>query len=326
MQKSNYPIPVTILTGFLGAGKTSLLNQLIRKNNDKRLVVLENEFGEVSIDSELVYKGDNELFEISSGCICCSMNGEFNEVLANLVKEFPVFDHLVVESTGIADPSAIAAAFIGDQIIQAHFKLDAVICLVDAQNLIEQMTEREEVRKQMAFADVIVINKIDLVNEGTLEKVETTVKNVNPYASIIKAKFGEQETVDLLNQDAYEARKVEQGFRFFPMNLQSKHEEVVSQAFVFDQPLDLLKFRHWLNVLLVIQGQSFYRVKGVLNFAGLDERHIVQSVMKNATYTLGSDWEPGMVRTSKIVFIGKNLRRDLLEKGLKNCYSDFTFV
>ncbi|POY35512.1 GTP-binding protein [Solitalea longa] len=326
MQNSHYPIPVTVLTGFLGAGKTSVLNQLIKQNRDKRLVVLENEFGDISIDSELVFKGDNELFEISSGCICCSMNGEFNETLAKLVQEFPVFDHLVVESTGIADPSAIAAAFVGDHIIQAHFKLNAVICLVDAQNLQEQLTEREEVTKQIAFSDVVVVNKVDLVDAQQLTLVEKAIKNINPYVQLITAKYGEQNTVDLLNLDAYEARKVEQGFRFLPINLQTSHEDVVSHAFVFDQPLDLLKFRHWLNVLLVIQGESFYRVKGVMNFAGLDERHIVQSVMKNATYTLGSDWEQGMVRTSKIVFIGKKLRRDLLEKGLKNCYSDFSFV
>lgn len=321
-----YPIPVTVLTGFLGAGKTSLLNNLIRKNADKKLVVLENEFGDVSIDSDLVFKGDNELFEISSGCICCSMSGEFNEVLAKLIKDVPVFDHLVVESTGIADPSAVAAAFIGDQIIQSHFRLDSVICLVDAQNIEVLLKEREEVRKQIAFSDVIVINKTDLVSEEQLQHVIEIVKKINGYAKVITTVNGEQNEVDLLNVEAYTTKKVEQGFRFFPVGQQTSHDEVVSQSFVFDHPLDLLKFRHWLNVLLVIQGQSFYRIKGVLNFAGLDERHIVQSVMNNATYTPGSDWEEGMVRTSKIVFIGKNLRRDLLEKGLKNCYSDFVFL
>ncbi|UKJ06652.1 CobW family GTP-binding protein [Solitalea lacus] len=321
-----YPVPVTILTGFLGAGKTSLLNQLIKQNMDKKLVVLENEFGDVSIDSELVFKGNNELFEISNGCICCSMSGEFNEVLAKLIQEIPVFDHLVVESTGIADPSSVAAAFVGDQIIQSHFKLDGVICLVDAQNVLSQLKEREEVRKQLAFSDVIVVNKVDLIDAEELMTVVATIKKINPYASLVNSLHGEQEELNLLSLSAYSPKKVEQGFRFFPMGMQIKHEEVVSQSFVFDQPLDLLKFRHWLNVLLVIQGQSFYRVKGVLNFAGLDERHIVQSVMNNASYTLGSDWEEGMVRTSKIVFIGKNLRRDLLEKGLKNCYADFSFV
>ncbi|MNH22189.1 putative GTP-binding protein YjiA [compost metagenome] len=231
-----------------------------------------------------------------------------------------------MESTGIADPSAVAAAFIGDQIIQSHLRLDAVICLVDAQNMEALLKEREEARKQIAFSDVIIINKTDLITEEQLTRVVEIVKKINNYAKIITAVKGEQDEVNLLNMEAYTTKMVEQGFKFFPIGQQVAHDEVVSQSFVFDHPLDLLKFRHWLNVLLVIQGQSFYRIKGVLNFAGLDERHIVQSVMNNATYTPGSDWEEGMVRTSKIVFIGKNLRRDLLEKGLKNCYSDFAFL
>src|SRR2546428_8853981 len=252
MSIDHQPIPVTILTGFLGAGKTTLLNHLIKQNPDTKIAILENEFGEIGIDSELVTSTGDDIFELSNGCICCSMNAEFGEVLQRLMQMDKKFDHLVIETTGIADPASVAAAFIGDNLIQSNFRLDSVICLVDAQHVNAMLKDREEGSKQIAFSDMIVINKADTVTEGQLQSISATIKKINPFADCVQAEFGEQSQFDLLNLGSYKVREVENKMRFVALNHENVHNEIVSHSFTFEQPFDLLKFMHWLNVLLMI--------------------------------------------------------------------------
>lgn len=355
-------IPVTILTGFLGAGKTTLLNYLIQQNPNTKFAIIENEFGDIPIDNELVVGADEGIFELSNGCICCTLNGELVETLGKLLQRADQFEHLIIETTGIAEPDGVAAAFVSEPAIQAHFKLDATICLVDAHHAAEILKEREEAKRQLTFADFIVINKASEVTPTALEQLKGILQQTNGFAEVTTCDHG-QVGRDLLHLNAYETLTVEERLASVQAaqhkahqhhHHEHKHEhdhghshnhdhhhhnhdhdcsgsdcshpshhhhhnDIITQSYVFDQPFDVLKFRHWLNVLLMIQGKHLYRVKGIIDFQYQDKRTIVQSVKKMCVFQSGADWQENEPRQSKLVFIGKHLRRDILEKQLKHC-------
>lgn len=331
--KSEKRIPVTILTGFLGAGKTTALNYLIKNNPTIKFAIIENEFGDIPIDNDLVVGADSGIFELSNGCICCSLNGELVDTLVNLVNSGQTFEHLIVETTGVAEPDGVAAAFVAEPAIQERFRLDATICIVDAHYGTESLQEHEEAKRQVTFADVLVINKASEVENNTLECLKQQLIVANPLASIVQCDQG-QLSSSLLDVQAYEHKKVEEKLQAYNQQLKHvctahcnhssdtkthQHSNIVTQSFVLDQPLDVLKFRHWLNVLLMIQGQQLYRVKGIVHFQYQDKKAIVQSVKKMCVFSSGESWIEGESRQSRLVFIGKNLRRDILEKQLQHC-------
>lgn len=319
-------IPVTILTGFLGAGKTTLLNKLIEKNPNTKFAVIENEFGEIGIDNELVLGADDGIFEMSNGCICCTLNDELIETLAKLLNGAYKFDHLLIETTGIAEPDAVAAAFVADPSVQEYFELNAVICLVDAHNIEDMLQEREEAKRQVTFSDFILINKMSEVSTEYLQKMIEILEKVNPLASMASCDYADTD-VDLLHLAAYNSVKVEDKLRAIHKphghshhdhhHHHEQHDDIISHSFIIDEPFDMLKLRHWLQVLLMLQGEGIYRIKGVLNVQWQDRKVIVQSVRKAHSFTLGGEWPEGMPRQSRIVFIGRNLRKDILEKNLK---------
>lgn len=330
-------IPVTILTGFLGAGKTTVLNHLISANPNTKFAIIENEFGEIGIDNELVVGADSGIFEMSNGCICCTLNGELVQTLVDLVNGEHEFDHLIVETTGIAEPDGVAAAFVAEPAIQSCFRLDATICLIDAHHAEDILKEREEAKRQVTFADYIVINKASEVSADYIKQLEGILKSANSFAEIAHCDYGKIST-DLLNLNAYEVHQVEKKLDEAHAQHEHHHDhehecndscpahkhehhhsDIVTQSFIIKAPLDVLKFRHWLNVLLMIQGKHLYRVKGIMNFQYQDRRAIVQSVKQMCVFTTGDDWVEGEERATKIVFIGKHLRRDILEKQLNNC-------
>ncbi|MDA9555128.1 GTP-binding protein [Pelobium sp.] len=321
-------VPVTILTGFLGAGKTTLLNHIINKNPDKKFAIIENEFGEINIDSELVVRTDENIFELSNGCICCSLNGDLFEVLNKLVTSKYNYDHLIIETTGIADPSAVAATFLTDYNIQTAFKLDAVICLVDAKNVLDILGIEEEANKQIAYADYIIFNKCNDVDAATLKEIESTIKKINPFASQSFVDFGKANANEILQLKAYDKEQVQFKLGYstnkqqniFGIQAEVKHQGIVSQSFIFEQSFDLIKLRHYLTVVLFIQGASFYRIKGILNIEGLSRKLIIQSVKGSPIFTDGDEWKADEKRETRIVFIGKNLKREILEKGMKQCF------
>ena len=320
-------VPVTILTGFLGAGKTTLLNHIIEKNPSTKFAIIENEFGEINIDSELVVKTDENIFELSNGCICCSLNGDLFDVLNKLVTGDYNYDHLIIETTGIADPSAVAATFLTDYNVQTAFKLDGTVCLIDAENVLEVIGNEEEAAKQVLFADYIIFNKSANVDKETLGAVGEKIKKINPFADYEFTDFAKVKTDDILYLKAYDKEKIAFRLGFankkktnvFNIPPEGKHGEIVSQSFVFTQSFDLLKLRHYFTVMLAIQGAWFYRIKGILNIEGLSRKLIIQSVKGSPVFTDGDEWLVGETRESKLVFIGKKLKRDILEKGLAQC-------
>lgn len=317
------PVPVTILTGFLGAGKTSLLNQLIANHPDKKFAIIENEFGEVPIDGDLVIGASDNIFELANGCICCSLNGELVETLEKLLDSDKVFGHLIIETTGMAEPDAVAAAFVSDPGIQSAFQLDGTICLVDAVSVQETLGEREEAVKQITFADHIVINKAQDVQEHYLAALQVQLQEMNPLAKISTANYGHTDA-DLLLLNAYEAGQLEHRIKVVVGDAHHHdhhhhHHDVTAHSFTFDRPFDLLAFIHWSKVLLMIQGKNIYRIKGILDVGKEVSKMVFQSVRTQSAFTRAGEWPEDEPRLSRIVIIGKALKREALEKALSSC-------
>ena len=322
MRKSK--IPVTIITGFLGAGKTTLLNNLIEDHPDKKFAIIENEFGDIPIDQELVVSADDNIFELSNGCICCSLNTELGELLARLMDERYDFNHLIIETTGIAEPDSIAAAFIGGN-KESTFYLDGTICLADAQHIEQNLRERGEAARQVSFADVILLNKIDLVDERGIENAKKVIKTENPGAPVYETSFGKIDR-DLLRLHAYDGRNLENTFLNPQFSLRPDdhkthhhHDDLAAHSFEISEPLIAEKFEHWVNMLLFLSGDQLYRIKGVLNLEGENRKIIFQSVRSSSKIELGSEWREGEVRKTMIVFIGQGIKRENIEKGLYGC-------
>lgn len=323
-------LPVTIITGFLGAGKTTFLNHLIASQADTRFAIIENEFGEIGIDQELVLSAGDGIFELSNGCICCTMSGELIETINKLLQRRGDFDHLLIETTGIAEPGEIAAAFVAHPEVSQHFRIDGIVCLVDALQVEDTLTDRDEARKQLTFANLILVNKTDQVPPEAIENRIQLLNSINPFAEIctaLKGDPGAAQTQRLLQLNAFQPAHLEN-----QLSVQSQHpvphshshshshaHDITTYSIVVDEPLDPLKFGHWANVLLKAQGERFYRIKGIVQYPFRDSRVVFQSVGKMHAFSQGSDWGPEEQRSSKLVFIGKDLRRDILEKAVRNC-------
>jgi len=314
MIKSN-KIPVTIITGFLGAGKTTLLNKLIANNPEKKFAIIENEFGDIPIDQELIVNAKDGIFEMANGCICCSLNVELGELLQKLASDKYSFNHLIIETTGIAEPDGIASAFIGSN-KETKFFLDGTICLADAHDIIKNLAERGEVHKQISFADVVLLNKYDLATKEQLQAAKKEIIKYNAEAPIYECSFGDIEK-DVLDLRAYNGNQLEN--KLLNPHHHHHHHDLVAHSFEFKEPLKTDKFEHWISMLLFLSGYQIYRIKGILNFENETHKIIFQSVRSNSKIEIGSSWQEGEVRKSKIVFIGNNVKRKPLDKGLKSC-------
>jgi G3E family GTPase len=318
-------IPVTIITGFLGAGKTTLLNYLIKEYPEKKFAVIENEFGEINIDSELIVSQDKNIFELSNGCICCVLNDDLVNLLYELLESKKEFNHLIIETTGMADPGAVALNFISDFGIQQKYRLDGVVTLADALNLKKQLEETEEAAKQLAIADLILLNKISSVGEEEKKEVEEIIKEINHTAVLYTCDYSAPKGVNLLNIKAFSAKFVlatdfedykppsimERGLK-----KEHKHTDITSVGIIMKGKLHPVIFDNWITLMLF--SSTLFRIKGVLNMDTFDKKFIFQAVGSQFVGELGPDWE-GEERINKMVFIGKNLNRKILEEGFAKC-------
>ncbi|MFL5121661.1 MAG: CobW family GTP-binding protein [Microvirga sp.] len=310
-------IPVTVLTGYLGAGKTTLLNRILTEPHGKRYAVIVNEFGEIGIDNDLVVGADEEVFEMNNGCICCTVRGDLIRIMDGLMKRKGKFDAIIVETTGLADPAPVAQTFFVDQDVSDAAKLDAVVTVADAKWLTDRLKDAPEAKNQIAFADVIILNKIDLVSADELEAVEERIRAINPYARIHRAKNCQVPIAEVLNRNAFDLdRIIELAPDFLEEGHHHHHDEDMQSVSVrHPGAVDPDKFMPWISDLTQREGPNILRCKGIVAFPGEPKRFVFQGVHMILDGDLQGTWKDGETRQSRVVFIGRNLDEDAIRAG-----------
>lgn len=312
-------IPVTILTGYLGAGKTTLLNRILTHEHGKKVAVIVNEFGEVGIDNQLVIDADEEIFEMNNGCICCTVRGDLIRIIGNLLKRRHKFDHLVIETTGLADPAPVVQTFFVDEDMREKLLLDAVVTVIDAKH-IQNHWEADEAQEQIAFADIILLNKTDLVTPEALETLEKRIRSMNGMAKLYRTQNTEIPMERLLGIKAFDLNHaLEIDPDFLSENAHEHDATVGSVAIVEPEPLDIDKLNNWLGYLLQTQGVDIFRLKGILNIAGAEERFVFQGVHMLFDGKRDRPWKATETRKSELVFIGRNLDKTQLQEDFRAC-------
>lgn len=323
MSTSRPQIPVTVLTGYLGAGKTTLLNRILSEHHGKKYAVVINEFGELGVDNDLVIDADEEVFEMNNGCICCTVRGDLIRIITGLMRRKGDLDGIIIETTGLADPAPVAQTFFMDEEVKSRTRLDAIVTVADARNLPARLADSHEAEEQIAFADVILLNKTDLVSAEELAAVEQRIRTLNPHARLHRTERAALPVNQVLGQGGFDlARILEVEPDFLLGDDDHEHDSAVtSVSFELDQPLDMQRFNAWVGDLLAKNGQDLLRTKGILNFDGQDERFAFQAVHMLADGDFIGPWKAGEPRRSKIVFIGRNLNRPVLRRGFESCSS-----
>jgi G3E family GTPase len=314
-------IPVTVLTGYLGAGKTTLLNRILSENHGRKYAVVINEFGELGVDNDLVVDTDEEVFEMNNGCICCTVRGDLIRIVNGLMKRRGKFDGIIIETTGLANPAPVAQTFFVDEGVRSKTRLDAIVTVVDAKNLGARLIDSAEAEAQIAFADVIVLNKTDLVTVEELTAVEGKIRKINRFAAIHRTERSAVDIAAVLDQGAFDLQRIlaEVQPDFLTETEHEHNDDINSMSFELSRPIDPEKFNAWIGQLLAEKGQDLLRTKGILHYAGEDRRFAFQAVHMIADGDFIGPWPAGEAPRSRLVFIGRNLNRPQLRRGFEGC-------
>lgn len=324
----NRTASIPVLTGFLGAGKTTLLNHVLTADHGEKIAVIVNEFGEVGIDNQLVVGADEEIFEMNNGCICCTVRGDLIRILGQLMaaklgngsRRKADFDRVLIETTGLADPAPVAQTFFVDQEIAAFYKLDAIVTVVDAKHAEQHLDEGHEAQEQVAFADVILLNKTDLVSDDELQKLEKRLRAMNPAAKLYRTQQSRIEIDRILGIGAFDLEKKLEIDPGFLEEEDHEHDDEVKSIFLREtRPLDLNKVERFINEWLVEHGVDTFRYKGVLNIKGVKKRVVFQGVHMLFSSYPDREWKPDEVPTSEFVVIGRNLDEQWFREQFAGC-------
>ena len=347
MSDAQTQIPVTVLTGYLGAGKTTLLNRILSENHGRRYAVIVNEFGEIGIDNDLIVESDEEIYEMNNGCVCCTVRGDLIRVVEGLMKRPGRFDAIVVETTGLADPVPVAQTFFMDDDVRSKTKLDAVVALVDAKHLPLRLKDSKEAEDQIAFADVVVLNKTDLVTPDELEKVEATIRAINPAAKIHRTQRSGVALSEVLDRGAFDlSRALENDPHFLEAHdhdhdhecgpdcdhdhhdghdhhhhhhASDIHDVTVKSVSLRGGEMDPKKFFPWIEKVTQMEGPNILRLKGIIALKGDEDRYVLQGVHMILEGDHQRAWKDGEKHESRLVFIGRDLDEDRLRKSFDAC-------
>jgi G3E family GTPase len=335
-------IPVTVLTGYLGAGKTTLLNRILSEPRGKKYAVIVNEFGEIAVDNELIVGADEEVFEMNNGCVCCTVRGDLIRIIEGLMRRKGKFDAIIVETTGLADPAPVAQTFFVDEAVGRNAKLDAVVAVADARWLEDRLRDAPEAKNQIAFADVILVNKTDLVTPEKLRDIEARVRAINPYATLHRTERCGLPLNEVLGRNAFDLERIldlepafldkeqghpdhdhrDEGGEHSHEHGSLKHyhdEEMQSLSLRTGKPLDPDKFFPWVQDLVANEGPNILRCKGILAFRDDPERFVFQGIHMILDGDHQRPWQEGEKRESRIVFIGRNLPEEKIRRGFAGC-------
>jgi G3E family GTPase len=321
MSNASIQTPVTVLTGYLGSGKTTLLNRILTEAHGKRYAVIVNEFGEVGIDNDLIVNADEEIFEMNNGCICCTVRGDLIRILGGLMRRKGSMDGILVETTGLADPAPVAQTFFVDEDVRRKTKLDAIVTVADAKHLLNEIDRAPEAQEQLAFADVVLLNKTDLVSGSELATVEARIRRINPYADVHRTERCGIDIAKVLGRDAFNLDRIlelEPGF-LTEAHDHEHDEEIGSLSLTSDRPLHPEKFIPWIQGVTQNFGTDILRMKGIISMVDDDQRFIIQGVHMLIEGDRQRPWRPTEPRESKLVFIGRDLPKGVLKQGFEAC-------